>query len=84
MAAAAVLVALAVLASDLVLYNRFGFRNAEKYLEQSAPARTCATGALLYHVNHIGQKIVHKLIVHKSYVGKKEELQWQNLLHPHV
>ncbi|TWD90318.1 hypothetical protein FB550_12282 [Neobacillus bataviensis] len=59
--------ALVVLALVSVLFNLVDWELQEEtiFYEESAPAPTCAAGALLYDVYHIGQKIVHKLIVHK-------------------
>jgi len=50
-----------------VLFNLVDWELQEEtiFYEESAPAPTCAAGALLYDVYHIGQKIVHKLIVYK-------------------
>jgi hypothetical protein len=65
---ASVSVDLVVLVSVSVLFNWFGFWETPKnYIvrKESAPASNCAAGALLYYVYHIGQKIVHKLVVRK-------------------
>jgi len=58
--------ALVVLALASVLFNLvYSELHEEKlFYEECAPA-TCAAGALLFYVYHIGQKIVHKLIMHK-------------------
>ncbi|MED3563293.1 hypothetical protein P4447_12695 [Bacillus xiapuensis] len=55
---AVLVLVLAVLASASVLFNGFGFWESAKkddFAKQSAPACTCAAGALLYCIYHIGQ-----------------------------
>jgi hypothetical protein len=66
-AAALVVLALvlAVLASVSVLFRIRKFAGKEYFVKKSAPVCTFASGAFLYNVYHIGQKIVHKLIVRK-------------------
>lgn len=65
---ASVSVDLVVLASVSVLFNWFGFRETpKKYIvRKKVPLQaTVPQRALLYCVYHIGQKIVHKLVVRK-------------------